>query len=121
MRCPYCENDVPIGENTCPSCGANVPNNIQQHSAETAFSTRSVQAQQFVERGPAKSKVAYVLLGLFLGIFGIHNFYAGYFGRGIVQLLLTLLSCFILGIVTGLWALIEVCVVDKDANGISFA
>lgn len=34
---------------------------------------------------------AFILLGFFLGALGIHNFYAGYSGRGIAQLLTVLL------------------------------
>jgi TM2 domain-containing membrane protein YozV len=39
-----------------------------------------------------KNKWIYVLLGIFFGIFGVHNFYAGYIGRGITKLLITILS-----------------------------
>ncbi|MEE6287028.1 TM2 domain-containing protein [Georgenia sp. MJ173] len=37
---------------------------------------------------PPKSRIAAVLLCFFLGNLGIHNFYLGYTGRGIAQLLL---------------------------------
>lgn len=37
----------------------------------------------------SKSGIAYALLAWFLGIFGAHNFYAGYTRRAIAQLLLT--------------------------------
>ena len=39
-----------------------------------------------------KSKAAAGLLGIFLGCFGFHNFYLGYTGRAVAQLLITLLS-----------------------------
>lgn len=68
----------------------------------------------------AKSRLAYILLGLFVGSIGIHNFYAGYTGRGIAQLCLTLLSFGFLGFVSAIWALIEIIVVKQDANGIPF-
>ena len=68
--------------------------------------------------GPPKSRVAYILLGLFLGGLGIHNFYAGYTTKGVIQLLLTLCTCGYGGIITGIWALIEVCTVNKDAHGV---
>jgi TM2 domain-containing membrane protein YozV len=38
---------------------------------------------------------------------GIHNFYLGYNGRGIAQLLISILSCFWLAPVVWIWALIE--------------
>ncbi len=41
----------------------------------------------------AKSKMAAGLLGIFLGAFGVHNFYLGYTGKAIAQLLISILSC----------------------------
>ena len=66
-----------------------------------------------------RSRVAYVLLGLFVGVLGIHNFYAGYHGRGVAQLLISLLFCWIGSpAVVWLWNLIEVIAVNRDANGV---
>ena len=70
---------------------------------------------------PPKSRVTYVLLALFLGTLGIHNFYAGRAGSGVAQLLITLLTCGIGGLVTGLWALIEACAVTTDGHGVPFS
>ncbi len=69
-----------------------------------------------------KSRLAYILLALFLGGFGIHNFYAGYTGKGVAQLVLTLLG-FVVGVtflVVLVWVLIEICTVTKDAQGVPF-
>lgn len=68
----------------------------------------------------ARARVAYVLLGLFLGGLGIHNFYGGYHGRAVAQLVITLLLgwLFIGLLITGLWALIEIITVDTDAAGV---
>ena len=54
-----------------------------------------------------KSKVAAGLLGIFLGCFGAHNFYLGYTGRAVAQLLITLLSFGILAPVSVLWGYVE--------------
>lgn len=67
-----------------------------------------------------KSRGTYIILGFFLGCFGVHNFYAGYSGRGITQLLITIFLGW-LGIgffITGVWAFIEIIVVNKDAQGL---
>ncbi len=65
---------------------------------------------------PPKSRGVYIILGLLLGLLGIHNFYAGYHGRGAIQLIMTLT---VIGtIITALWALIEVLTVVEDASGV---
>lgn len=71
----------------------------------------------------SKNGVAYALLAWFLGIFGAHNFYAGYTKRAIVQLLLTVFSWmlfFIPLIVVQIWALADMCLINKDAEGRPF-
>lgn len=67
-----------------------------------------------------KSRLAFILLGIFLGVFGIHNFYAGYVKRGIAQVCVTFLTFFYGSVVTWIWALVEVCTVDRDSNNVSF-
>ena len=64
-----------------------------------------------------KSRLIYILLALFLGIFGVHNFYAGYWGKGLIQLLLTLLSLFLLSLIVYIWVVVEVITVKTDASG----
>ena len=54
-----------------------------------------------------KSKVAAGILALFLGTLGIHNFYLGYTGKGLFQLLGTLFSCGFLIIPIAIWSIIE--------------
>ena len=55
----------------------------------------------------AKSKMAAGLLGIFLGWLGVHNFYLGYTGKAVAQLLITILSCGALSPVSAIWGLIE--------------
>lgn len=54
-----------------------------------------------------KSKVAAGILGIMLGSLGVHNFYLGYVGKGVAQLLLTLLSCGMFTPIVSIWALVE--------------
>jgi TM2 domain-containing membrane protein YozV len=70
-----------------------------------------------------KSRVAYILLGLFLGGLGIHNFYAGYAGRGVAQLLLNLFLFWTLlvPVAVGVWVILQIIVVDRDSNGVRFS
>ncbi|MDR2902580.1 MAG: TM2 domain-containing protein, partial [Lactobacillales bacterium] len=70
-----------------------------------------------------KSQTVYLLLAFFLGFFGIHNFYAGYIGRGVTQLLFALfgwMSLGILWIVNIIWVGINIFSINKDATGTPF-
>ncbi|MBQ8078355.1 MAG: TM2 domain-containing protein [Oscillospiraceae bacterium] len=66
-----------------------------------------------------KSKLAAGLLGIFLGGFGIHRFYLGYTKMGIIQIIVTLVTCG----AGSLWAFVEgiliLCgtYITTDANG----
>ena len=66
----------------------------------------------------SKSKVAFVLLGVFLGSLGIHNFYIGRTKQGVIQLLITVLSAGTLSLVSWIWAIVDICNVNADANGV---
>ena len=131
MKCEYCDNPVPNGVMRCPSCGAVVATVVavqcvgdsQQVSSRTnldqvsgigmAQPVRPLVADQ-------QSRVGYIFLGLFLGDFGLHNFYAGYVARGVVQLLLTIASFGLLCWISWLWAVIEIITVSKNAKGVEF-
>ena len=52
---------------------------------------------------PLKSKMTAGLLGIFLGAWGVHNFYLGNTNKGILQIVLTIVTCGIAGI----WGLVE--------------
>lgn len=68
-----------------------------------------------------KSRSTYIVLGIFLGGLGIHNFYAGYTGRAVGQLCLTVLTLGYLALVAWIWAIIEICLVTRDSNGLDFS
>ena len=74
-----------------------------------------------------KSRLTYILLGIFLGTWGVHNFYAGRTEPGIAQLVITLISIplmfvFCIGLFTiwipSVWAIVEIIVVDRDGNNV---
>ena len=73
-----------------------------------------------------KSKLAAGLFGILLGSFGVHNFYLGYTGKGVAQLLITVLSFGLLSWVSAIWGLVEGILIlasevgtqwDLDATG----
>ena len=64
----------------------------------------------------SRSKIVTFLLGFFLGVFGVHNFYLGKTGLGITQLLITVLTFGLGMIITGPWALIESILALASSN-----
>lgn len=68
-----------------------------------------------------KSRTAYILLAIFIGPLGVHNFFAGYTGRGIAQLLITVITVGIGTLITYPWAIIEAITVKVDSEGRSFS
>jgi len=67
-----------------------------------------------------KSRVLYIILGLFLGTLGLHNFYLGRNGPAVAQLLITVLLGWWLIIplaVVGIWAVVEVITITTDGQG----
>jgi TM2 domain-containing membrane protein YozV len=78
---------------------------------------RGVAARPVVRR-----RRVFIILGLLVGLFGAHNFYAGYFWRGTAQLLVTLfLAPLMVGVlITVVWAVIDLLRVRCDADGKPF-
>lgn len=64
----------------------------------------------------SRSKIVTFLLGFFLGVFGVHNFYLGKTGLGITQLLLTILTFGIGTLITWPWSLIESILALASSN-----
>jgi len=69
--CRNCAAPATPGQTMCLTCGSNL----------TAF------------RPDDKTKMAAGLLAIFLGGFGVHKFYLGYTTAGVIQILITLVTC----------------------------
>lgn len=115
--CLNCGVAVGTGESFCPNCG------IQTAPYACVCTNCGVALSQPVIAGEQKSKLVAGILGIILGSFGVHNFYLGYTGKAVAQLLITLLSCGAGATITSIWGLIEGILIltgsiDKDANNI---
>lgn len=95
--CVKCGVGVGKGSEYCPGCGAKV----------SEIADVCIRCGTSLARPAPKSKVVAGLLGIFLGWLGIHNFYLGYMGKAVVQLLLTVLSFGFLAGISGLWGLLK--------------
>lgn len=104
MYCKNCGSPVSPGAAFCQNCGAGV--------------TTTTSVPPPVKDSNAKSKLVAGLLGIFIGGFGVHRFYLGYIGIGILQIVLTLFTCG----VASLWGFIEGILIltgtiNTDADG----
>lgn len=63
------------------------------------------------------TRLIYIVLAIFLGALGIHNFYAGRNKQGLIQLLITVLSFGMLGIISWVWAIFDIINVTTDGAG----
>jgi TM2 domain-containing membrane protein YozV len=105
---------------------AHVPSAALNSPQPAAPAPNAYAAPVFASAAPVyasthKSRTSYIVLGIFLGALGVHNFYAGYTGRAVGQLCLTVLTLGYLGIVSWIWAIIEICIVEKDSTGLRFS
>ena len=106
--CSNCGSELKDGADICLKCGKIVNERVNSSNAN---------------KDPnAKSKIVAGILGILLGCFGVHNFYLGYTNKAVAQLLISVLSCFILSPVSAIWGLIEGIMIltgsmDTDAEG----
>ena len=68
----------------------------------------------------AKQVHTFILLGSFLGMFGAHNFYAGYRRKAFAQLGISVLTLGFAIPMTWVWAIIDVFTIQEDSNGVKF-
>lgn len=115
--CVHCGVTAGTGNRFCGNCGA--PAN-----PGAAICTQcGVPFPVPVPAGAQKSKIAAGILGILLGGLGIHNFYLGYTGKAIAQLLISILSLGFLSFVSAIWGLVEGIMIltgsiAVDGNGI---
>src|SRR5262249_45378107 len=71
--------------------------------------------------GDPKSRTTFIVLGALLGALGAHNFYAGYTKKAVTQLLITVCTIGFASPMSWIWAIIDICTVNRDGQGIEFA
>lgn len=124
--CTNCGNKLNLNDTVCSNCGKEIKDRVVREEVKA----EKVEDKEFTDvksekqnvNLQAKNKVVAGLLGIFLGGFGVHNFYLGYTGKAVAQLLITVLSCCMLSFVSSIWGFIEGILIlsgniDTDANG----
>ncbi|MBE7701832.1 NINE protein [Oerskovia sp. Sa1BUA8] len=115
---PYAQPQPAYGEQQQPAYGApdpyaqqgygyGAPQQPYQQGYQQPYGGYGAQQPGYYEDPNAKSRLAAGLLGIFLGMFGIHRFYLGYTGVGVTMLLISVLSFGMLGWAVAIWGLVE--------------
>ena len=99
--CVHCGVSTNVGNKFCRNCGAA----IADPNAAICVNCGCTIAKPVPAN--AQSKLVAGLLGNFLGGLGIHNFYLGFTGRALIQLLVSVLTCGAGAIFMEIWGLIE--------------
>lgn len=73
-----------------------------------------------VPAGEPKNRTTFIVLGALLGAFGAHNFYAGYYGKAVAQLGITVVTFGFGSPMSWIWAIIDICTIHQDKRGIQF-
>ena len=125
MFCRKCGKPIDDGQEYCEECKSamGMNNQVTNQAVNTNNTNANYTNNASNTNTQQKSKMAAGLLGIFLGSLGIHNFYLGYTGKAIAQLLISVLSCGILAFASGIWGLIEGVLIltgsiSVDANGV---
>ena len=69
---------------------------------------------------PPRQMVIVVLLALFAGLFGLHNFYLGYTNRGLAQLLITVCTLGLGAPIVWIWAIAELVLIVGHSGSYAF-
>lgn len=140
VPCPSCNNEIVPTRNpfegklrVVSSSPADALQPEQQISAPSrqsqivinnyAGNSASPSQALFGNTNSPKQRCIYILLGIFLGGLGIHNFYAGYKTEGMIQLSLGVIGIFtcppgfVLNLAVGAWALANIICRSKDFQG----
>jgi len=164
IECPWCKqhysvDDSFVGQNVnCSICGKTFtvgnpydsqdfnspPPPPPRYSSPPPQNGQSMQQVVYVQVPfRAKNRGIYVMLGIFLGNLGVHDFYAGHIARGVAHLCLTLwfivfylgglskakgeyaqydvakvlLTLLIAFIVNSVWVLVELIKIKNDGKG----
>jgi TM2 domain-containing membrane protein YozV len=122
MYCKNCGKEVADNAFVCVNCGVLIKEGAR--FCQVCGAESNPNALFCIKCGARlgsqllRSKIVAGVLGIVLGGFGVHRFYLGYTGIGIIQLIVTIITCG----VGALWGFIEgiliLCdVINRDADG----
>ena len=114
VMCVKCGVAKGQGNNYCHNCGKPL-------APDAAVCLNCGVANKQAPAPDAKSKLVAGLLAIFLGTFGVHNFYLGYTGKAVTQLVLSIVGILLCCVVVGVFIVMGVGTVDTTATEVSSA
>ena len=102
--CTQCGSPIVDGNAFCPYCGTATNQQANPQTSPCAPTTAE----------EPKSKLLAGLFGILLGAFGVHNFYLGYTGKAVAQLILGVLGC--TTVISAVWGLVEGIMILTSEN-----
>lgn len=96
-KCMNCGSDVQSDANFCTVCGKPIA------EKDYAAQQNPVQSAPVITGSEPKSRLLAGVLGLLLGGLGVHSFYLGNTTRGVIQILVTCITCGI----GSIWGFVE--------------
>ena len=122
MYCRNCGKEILNNAFVCVNCGVIVQEGHRYCQACGAESSPNaifcVKCGNRLRRRMSRSKIIAGILGILLGGLGVHRFYLGYIGIGIIQIIVTMITCgvgAIWGFIEGILILCDV--INRDADG----
>lgn len=105
MLCPKCYGKVKKEQVRCPNCGFNL--NLMQGASnkQAKKAKKSIYKDDILyttQIPPDVSKKKLLLFSIFLGLFGVHNFYVGKFWQGLYMCVCTGLTTILSILIPGL-------------------
>ena len=118
--CQQCGGPLQPGDTVCPACGTVIPGNdpYQQQYQQPPYQQQYQQPGYQppypggVDDRPVKSKLAAGLFGILLGGIGIHKFYMGKIGMGVLYVLFA--WCGIPAIIGLIEGILYLCMSDAE-------
>ncbi len=111
--CGRCGVPSGLGRAYCWRCGRPLEAGASACACGTPVPPPPAQRPPYQTNG-YRSRTAAGVLGILLGAVGAHNFYLGYTGRAVAQLLITVVSCGALSPVSAIWGLVEGIIILTD-------
>lgn len=123
INCSTCGAIVKDSDSICSNCGILLKSNNSYDGSKinsnSGYNQSYNNVGEYKNEQPQKSKVVAGILGILVGGLGIHRFYLGYVGIGILQIILTIIT---FG-AAGMWGFIEGILIlcgsgiTTDSNG----